>query len=275
MSERRQAAGRPEPRGNATRTAIAAAVLTGLSAVIVSLITGLGASIQGFVADSLSGEKKPTTTSGQVKVVVLPEEGGTFMVSERRATSAEDKAVLTGGASPEAWNRLLRKLEVVSLTSNTYKVTVTNATSSPVTVVDIVPVVTRRTKAIDTTMIMPLGGIETDTVPAELDLDQHYPQLTRNGKPYFSWASQVLKPGDGFVMSVKSRLRGREYVEYHLRLDYIDEKGDKHSLLVKDPDPARSLFRVSGRVGDKEYTDYWGPNEDGTGHRRYSREERK
>ncbi|MFB6815637.1 hypothetical protein ACFCV8_13970 [Streptomyces sp. NPDC056347] len=283
MSERRRAAGRPESGGNATRTAVAAAVLTGLSAVIVSLITGLGASVQGFVTDSLFGEKEPAAasapprpgSSARVKVVVMPAGEGGFMVSEKRATSAKDKAVLAGEAPPEAWNPLLRKLGVVSLTANTYKVAVTNASSSPVTVVDIVPVVTRRTKAIDATLITPLGGAEEETVLAELDLDQRYPQLTRNGKPYFSWASQVLRPGKGFVMVVQSRLLGREYVEYHLRVDYLDERGDKHSLQVEDPDPARKVFRLSGRVGDKEYTDYWDTNADGTGHRLYSREERK
>ncbi|MFF2009107.1 hypothetical protein ACFVWY_08545 [Streptomyces sp. NPDC058195] len=249
----------------------------------MSLITGLGSSLQAFVTDSLSGGKKPAAasasprpgSSAQVKVVVIPGEGGTYLVSEKRATSAEDKAVLAGAATPETWSRLLRKLDAVTVNMTAYTVTVTNASSSPVRVVGVVPVITRRTEAIHTTMITPLGGMESDTVPVELNLDQRYPQFTRNGKPYFAQKSQVLEPGDGFVMAVESKLLGREYVEYHLRVDYIDERGDKHSLQVQDPDPGRKVFRVSGAVDDKEYTDYWDANADRTGHRLYSREERK
>lgn len=282
VSERRRGAGRSESHGNATRTAIVAAVLTGLSAVIVSVITGLGSSLQGFITDALFDEKGPAASapphsdpSTPIKVVVLPDEGGTYLVSEKRVESAEDKAVLTGSATPETWNRLLRKIGAVTLNRTAYTVTVTNASSSPVRVVNIVPVITRRTKAIDTTMIVPLGGMESDTIPVELNLDNRYPKFTQNGKPYFTQKSQVLKPGDGFVMAVESKLLGREYVEYHLRVDYIDNKGSKHSLQVKEPDTTVGRFRVSGRVDDKEYTDYWGSNEGGTGRRLYSTGERK
>ncbi|MFC5915793.1 hypothetical protein [Streptomyces pulveraceus] len=74
---------------------------------------------------------------------------------------------------------------------------------------------------------------------------------------------------------MESKLLRKEYVEYHLRVDYIDSKGSKHSLQLNDPDPIKGIFRVSGTLDDKEYTDYWGANEDGTAHRLYSVEERK
>ncbi|MCX4732257.1 hypothetical protein [Streptomyces sp. NBC_01363] len=248
----------------------------------MSFITGLGSSLQGIITDTLFDEKKPAASapphadpSTPITVVVLPEEGGTYLVSEKRATSAEDKAVLTGESTPETWNRLLRKIGAVTLNKTAYTVTVTNASSSPVRVVNIVPVITRRSKAIDTTMIVPLGGMESESIPVELNLDNRYPKFTQKGKPYFTRQSQVLEPGDGFVMSVESKLLGREYVEYHLRVDYIDNKGSKHSLQVKDPNPVMGSFRVSGSVEDKEYTDYWGANKEGTGRRLYSVEERK
>ncbi|MEE1749507.1 hypothetical protein [Streptomyces sp. JV184] len=283
VSERRQGTERTESGGNAARTAIVAAVLTGVSAVIVSLITGLGSSLQGFVADALSGEEKPAASSAPprpgsatpVKVVVIPGESSSWLVAKKRATSAEDKATLTRGGPLESWNRLYRNIGAVSLTRTAYTVTVTNPSSSPVRVVGIVPVITQRTKAIDTTKIMPLGGLESDSTQVELNLDNRYPEFTQDGKPYFSRKSQVLGAGEGFVMVVESKLLRKEYVEYHLRADYIDSKGSKHSLQVNDPDPIKGSFRVSGTLDNKDYTDYWGANKDRTAHRLYSVEERK
>lgn len=283
VSERRRTAGRPDPDRNSARTVIAASVLAGVSAVIVSFITGLGSSIQGFVVDVLSDEKKPAASAAPhtepavpVKVVVIPEEGGTFLVSEQRVTSAADRAVLINGATtPEAWDHLLRKIKATSTTTTAYKVAVTNVSASPVRVVDIVPVITRRSEAIRTTMIEPLGGVASDTVPVQLNLDNRYPRFTQNGKPYFTRQSQVLKAGEGFVMAVEAKLLGKEYVEYHLKVDYIDKKGSQRSLEVKDPSSGVGIFRVSGRVDDKEYADYWGPEKEGRKRRLYTREERE
>ncbi|MEV0850657.1 hypothetical protein AB0J21_33230 [Streptomyces sp. NPDC049954] len=134
--------------------------------------------------------------------------------------------------------------------------------------------ITRRTKALDTTMIEPLGGIGSDNIPAELDLDDRYPKFTQHGKPYFSRQSQTLKADDGFVMAVESKLRGSEYVEYHLRVDYIDSKGAQHSLKVNDPGSTPNVFHLTGRVDDKDYTEYWGPDETGGAWRPYSPAER-
>ncbi|MFI6896953.1 hypothetical protein ACIBM4_22895 [Streptomyces sp. NPDC050256] len=283
MSERRRATGRPEADRNSARTVIAASVLAGVSAVIVSFITGLGSSIQGLVTDVLTDEKKPAASAPPhaepavpLKVVAIPEEGGTFLVSEQRVTSPEDRAVLINGATTqEEWERLLRKIKATSIHKTAYKVAVTNVSSSTVRVVDIVPVITRRTAAIDTTMIEPLGGTESDSIPVQLNLDNRYPKFTQNGKPYFTRQSQVLKAGEGFVMAVEAKLLGREYAEYHLKVNYLDKKGNPRSLEVNEPGTGVGVFRVSGTVDDKEYADYWGAEKDGRGRRLYSREERK
>lgn len=283
VSERRRAAGRPEADRNSARTVIAASVLAGVSAVIVSFITGLGSSIQGLVTDVLTDEKKPaasapplTEPAVPVKVVVMPEEGGSFLVSEQRVTSAEDRAVLINGATTqEEWERLLRKIKATSIHMTAYKVAVTNVSSSPVRVMDIVPVITRRSKAIHTTMIEPLGGMASDSIPVQLNLDNRFPKYTQDGKPYFTSESQVLKAGEGFVMAVEAKLLGGEYVEYHLKVNYLDKKGSQHSLEVKEPGTGVGIFRVSGSVDDTEYTDYWGPTKDGQGRRLYSRKERE
>ncbi|MFE9247970.1 hypothetical protein [Streptomyces sp. NPDC007088] len=282
MSERRRTGTAPESAGTTARTALVAAVVTGLSAVVVSLITGLGSSLQGFVTDALSGDDKPAAsapaaarTSTPLKVAVVPEEGGSFLVADRKVTGSEDRALLTGERTPESWKRLLRRIGAVSVGRTAYKLTVTNASSEPLRVVDVVPVVTRRTGAFDTTLIEPLGGLESDTVQAELALDNRYPKFTQHGKPYFSRKSQTLKAGDGFVMAVESRLRGKEYVEYYLRVDYIDSKGVKRSLKVNDPDSVPPVFRLSGLVANKTYAEYWGPDETGGAWRPYSPAERK
>lgn len=120
VSERRRAAGRPEADRNSARTVIAASVLAGVSAVIVSFITGLGSSVQGFVTDVLTDERKPaaaapphTKPAVPLKGVAIPEEGGTFLVSEQRVTSPEDRAeVIHGTETPGEWERLLRKITV-------------------------------------------------------------------------------------------------------------------------------------------------------------------
>lgn len=283
VSERRRAAGRPEADLNSARTVIAASVLAGVSAVIVSFITGLGSSIQGLVTDVLTDEKKPaasapplTEPAVPVKVVVMPEEGGSFLVSEQRVTSPEDRAVLINGATTqEEWERLLRNIKATSIHMTAYKVAVTNVSSSPVRVMDIVPVITRRSKAIHATMIEPLGGMASDSIPVQLNLDNRFPKYTQDGKPYFTSESQVLKAGEGFVMAVEATLLGGEYVEYHLKVNYLDKKGSQHSLEVKEPGTGVGIFRVSGRVDDTEYTDYWGPTKDGQGRRLYSRKERE
>lgn len=282
VSERRRTGTEPESTRTTARTALVAAVVTGLSAVVVSLITGLGSSLQGFVTDALSGDDTPAAsatpapgTSPPLKVAVVPEEGGSYLVSDQRITDPEDRAQLTGERTPASWKRLLRKIGAVSVSRTAYKLTVTNASASPVRVVDVVPVITRRTQALGTTMIEPLGGIGSDNIPAELDLDDRYPKFTQHGKPYFSRQSQTLKAGDGFVMAVESRLRGKEYVEYHLRVDYIDSKGTRHSLKVKDPGSTPSAFRLTGRVDDKEYTEYWGTDETGGAWRPYGLAERE
>lgn len=282
VSERHRTATEPESNKPSARTALVAAVLTGLSAVVVSLITGLGSSLQGFVTDALSGDDKPAASarpdpraSTPLEVAVVREEGGTYMVSDHKVTGAADRAVLTGTRTPESWNHLLRKIAAVSVNKTAYKLTVTNVSSTPIRVVDIVPVITRRTEAISTTMIEPLGGIGSDNIPAELDLDNRYPKFTQHGKPYFSRQSQTLKTGDGFVMAVESKLMGKEYVEYHLRVDYIDSKGIKHSLQVKDPGSVPGVFRVSGVLDDAEYAEYWGPDKTGVAWRPYSLAERK
>ncbi|MFI6966147.1 hypothetical protein [Streptomyces sp. NPDC050255] len=251
--------------------------------MIVSFITGLGSSIQGLVTDVLTDEKKPAASAPPhaepavpLKVVAIPEEGGTFLVSEQRVTSPEDRAVLINGATTqEEWERLLRKIKATSIHKTAYKVAVTNVSSSTVRVVDIVPVITRRTAAIDTTMIEPLGGTESDSIPVQLNLDNRYPKFTQNGKPYFTRQSQVLKAGEGFVMAVEAKLLGREYAEYHLKVNYLDKKGNPRSLEVNEPGTGVGVFRVSGTVDDKEYADYWGAEKDGRGRRLYSREERK
>ncbi|MFF5170427.1 hypothetical protein OG483_00600 [[Kitasatospora] papulosa] len=272
MSERRRpVSSEPEVQRTSARTVLMAAVLTGVSAVVVSLITGLGSSLQGLVADTLFGEDKPAATarpvskaSSAVAVAVLPGESSAFLVSGRRVSEA-DRAVLTGPYDQAALGRLFRKVGAVSLIKTAYKLSVTNTSSSPVTVVDIVPVITRRTPALDATMIEPLGGVAEDTIPAELDLGERNPGFTQEGKPYFTGKSQVLEPGDGFVMAVESKLLSKEYVEYHLRVDYIDGKGKKQSLQVnEDPDVVHPVFRVSGPIDDDaEYTDHWRPAESG------------
>ncbi|MFE9858860.1 hypothetical protein [Streptomyces sp. NPDC005780] len=283
MSERRRAEGRPEADRNSARTVIAASVLAGVSAVIVSFITGLGSSVQGFVTDVLTDEKKPAASAPPhtepaipLKVVAIPEEGGTFLVSEQRVTSPEDRAVVIHGAQTQAeWEHLLRKIKATSINMTAYKIAVTNVSSFPVRVVDIVPVITRRSAAIDTTMIEPLGGVASDSIPVQLNLDNRYPKFTQNGKPYFTRQSQVLKAGEGFVMAVEAKLLGREYVEYRLKVNYLDRKGSQHSLVVNDPGPGVGVFRVSGNVDDEDYADYWGPDKSGQGRRLYSREERE
>ncbi|WP_432102391.1 hypothetical protein [Streptomyces sp. bgisy091] len=266
-----------------------AAILTGVSAVVVSLITGLGTSLQGLVTDTLFGEDEPAASASPnpappasgsaapeskpapppadgadpVAVAVLPGESSSWLVSEQRV-SPEDRAVLTGPNDPVRLEQLLRRIDVVSLNATSYKLSVTNASASTVRVVDIVPVITKRTAAIDTTLIEPLGGMADDTIPAELDLNDRNPVFTENGKAYFDYTTQVLKPGESFVMAVESKLTDREYVEYHLRLDYIDDRGKKHSLQVnEDPESPRHVFHVSGAVDDDEYTDYWGPAANG------------
>ncbi|MFJ8450047.1 hypothetical protein [[Kitasatospora] papulosa] len=138
-----------------------------MSAVVVSLITGLGSSLQGLVTDTLFGEDKPaatarpvSNTSSAVTVAVLPGESSAFLVSGQRVGDAADRAVLTGPYDQPALNRLFRKIGAVSLIKTAYKLSVTNTSSSPVTVVDIVPVITRRAPALDATMIEPLGGVQ-------------------------------------------------------------------------------------------------------------------
>lgn len=283
VSERRRAAGRPEADRNSARTVIAASVLAGVSAVIVSFITGLGSSVQQLVTDVLTDEKKPaasapphTEPAVPLKVVAIPEGGGSFLVSEQHVTRPEDRSVLINGATTqEEWERLLRKIKATSINMTSYKVAVTNVSSSPVRVVDIVPVITRRSGAIDTTMIEPLGGEASDSIPVRLNLDNRYPKFTQNGKPYFTRQSQVLKAGEGFVMAVEAKLLGREYVEYHLKVDYLDKKGSQRSLEVNEPGTGVGVFRVSGMVDDKEYADYWGADKSGQGRRLFSREERE
>lgn len=108
-----------------------------------------------------------------------------------------------------------------------------------------------------------------------MNLDNRYPKFTQNGKPYFTRQSQVLKAGEGFVMAVDAKLLGREYVEYHLKVNYPDKKGSQRSLVVNEPGTGVGVFRVSGTVDDKEYTDFRGADESGQGRRLFSREERK
>ncbi|MFE9818315.1 hypothetical protein [Streptomyces sp. NBC_00236] len=76
-------------------------------------------------------------------------------------------------------------------------------------------------------------------------------------------------------MAVEAKLLGREYVEYHLKVNYLDKKGSQHSLVVNEPGTGVGVFRVSGSLDDKEYTDFWGADESGQGRRLYSREERE
>lgn len=293
VSERRRSTEGPQAERNSARAVITASVLAGVSAVIVGLITGLGSTLQDAVTDALSGDGKPAAAAPQdgtsaapasprpepavpVKVAVIPEGGGTFLVSEHRVSGAADTyAVTHGNVTPEEWNSLLRRIRATSINKTAYKIAVTNVSSSPVRVVDVVPVITRRSAALRATMIEPLGGEAEDSVPVQLDLDKRSPAFTQAGKPYFTRTSQVLKAGEGFVMAVEAKLLGKEYVEYHLRVDYLDAKGEQRSLQVKEPDTPVGVFRVSGLVDDTEYADFWGPDEEGRGRRLYSREERK
>lgn len=116
VSERRRPVfSEPEVQRTSARTVLMAAVLTGVSAVVVSLITGLGSSLQGLVADTLFGEDKPAATarpvskaSSAVAVAVLPGESSAFLVSGQRVSEA-DRAVLTGPYDQAALGRLFRK----------------------------------------------------------------------------------------------------------------------------------------------------------------------
>lgn len=292
VSERRRNTDGPPAERNSARTVITASVLAGVSAVIVGLITGLGTTLQDAVTDALSGDGKPAAAAPQdgtspapaaprpdpavpVKVAVIPEEGGPFLVSEHRVTGADTDAVTRGDTSLEEWNSLLRKIRATSIHMTAYKIAVTNVSSSTVRVVDIVPVITRRSGALHATMIEPLGGEAEESVEVRLDLDERSPAFTRAGRPYFASTSQVLEAGKGFVMAVEAKLLGKEYVEYHLRVDYLDAKGEQRSLQVKEPSTPVGVFRISGAVDDTQYTDFWGPDKEGRGRRLYTVEERK
>lgn len=303
VSERRRSTDGPRAERNSARTVITASVLAGVSAVTVGLITGLGTTLQDAVTDALSGDGQPAAAAPQdgtspapaapqdgtspapaaprpdpavpVKVAVIPEEGGPFLVSEHRVTGADTDAVTHGNATQEEWNSLLRKIRATSTHKTAYKIAVTNVSSSTVRVVDIVPVITRRSGALHATRIEPLGGEAEESIEVRLDLDERSPTFTRAGRPYFASTSQVLEAGKGFVMAVEAKLRGEEYVEYHLRVDYIDAKGEQRSLQVKEPNTPVGVFRISGSVDYTEYTDFWGPDEEGRGRRLYTVEERK
>lgn len=75
-------------------------------------------------------EKKPAASAPPhaepavpLKVVAIPEESGTFLVSGQRVTSPEDRAVLINGATTqEEWERLLRKIKATSIHMTAYKV---------------------------------------------------------------------------------------------------------------------------------------------------------
>ncbi|WP_406505723.1 hypothetical protein [Streptomyces sp. NBC_01602] len=268
VARRRRTPEQPPPNAGRALTGITTAVLAGISAVIVSLITGLGATAQQIVTDALFGEhgkgnatssaSPSAKSSAAIKVAVTLEDQGGSVVSEHRITTPQDKKVMLGDSTPETFTRLYRKLRTTSVAGNSYKVVVTNVSSSPVRVVDVAPVITRRSKAINTTLIEPAGGMGSNSIPVYLELNKRYPKFTQNGKPYFSRKSQILAPGKGFVMVVIAHLPTKEYVEYQLRVDYVDSGGSKHSLNVTDPGDTVGAFRLSGLLDATKYVDYWG-----------------
>ncbi|AJE84524.1 hypothetical protein SLNWT_4148 [Streptomyces albus] len=52
------------------------------------------------------------------------------------------------------------------------------------------------------------------------------------------------------------------YVEYHLKVDYVDSRGKVNSLDVHDPGEGVGIFRLSGILPPYRYTDYWGVDSD-------------
>ncbi|MFJ8605671.1 hypothetical protein ACIRH0_00490 [Streptomyces sp. NPDC093675] len=279
VARRRRPPEQPPTKARRALTGLTTAILAGISAVIVSLITGLGSTAQKIVTDALFDEhgKGNVTSSASpsakpsaaIKVAVTLEDTAGPVASEHRVTTSQDKAVLLRRPTSESFERLYRKLHPTSVAGNSYKVIVTNVSSSPVRVVDVVPVITRRSKAINTTIIFPLGGMGATTIPVDLELNKRYPKFTQHGKPYFSGKSQILAPGKGFVMVVLATLPTTEYVEYHLRVDYVDSGGDKHSLNVADPEELVGTFRLSGILDATKYIDYWGLDESKTDERVY------
>lgn len=267
-AERLRRTGTPPTRLSRTRSWVAAAVLAGLSAVIAGMITNAGSATQDYIKNLFhngDNTKSPTGPSAAIKVTVVPEESAGKLASERRITKVSEKKLLKDpySATPKSFEELHKRLGSTDVAGNFYKLEITNTSTSTIKVVNVYPVVTKRSPPLSTTLIEPIGGAGPGATPVDLDLNKHHPKFTQHGIPYFTKESHALAVGGNFEMLVEATV-SNYYVEYHLKVDYIDSRGNVHSISTYDPSKAVGILRLSGALPANSYKDYWGVDNEST-----------
>ncbi|NKI45545.1 hypothetical protein [Streptomyces physcomitrii] len=263
VAERRRRPDEPPTRLTPARNWLVAAVLAGLSAVIATTITGAGAFVEENIKSIFREEGHQGTSPAEVKTAVTPLEGGGLLVSAGRVTSTGEKKVLEDpyAMEPESFMKLHKRLRSTQVGGNFYKLVITNTSASAIKIVNVSPVVSRRSAPLSETLIEPLGGANPGEVFVDLDLNVRHPSFTRRGKPYFTSESRNVAAGKSFEIFVDANVEDY-YVEYHLKVDYVDSLGRANSLEVHDPSEGVGIFRLSGILPPYKYTDYWGVEDD-------------
>lgn len=262
-AERRRRPDEPPTRLTLARNWTVAAVLAGLSAAIATAITGAGAFVEENIKSVFRHEDQRGTSPAEVKTAVTPLEGGGLLVSGERVTSAAEKKLLEDpyAMDPESFMRLHKRLKSTQVGGNFYKLVITNTSASAIKIVNVSPVVSRRSPSLSKTLIEPIGGSNPGAILVDLDLNVRHPSFTRKGRPYFTSESRDVSAGKSFEMLVKASVEDY-YVEYHLKVDYVDSRGKVNSLDVHDPGEGVGIFRLSGILPPYRYTDYWGVDSD-------------
>ncbi len=146
---------------------------------------------------------------------------------------------------------------------DTYKLSFTNTTDDTIRVTSVAPFVLTRTAPLTTTIVPLPGGVEVDAaLPLDLDLDQRYSRLTRDGQPFFDTNSVILKPHASFDLSINARI-GHYYVDFRLDVTYITTDGNAHTIAYKPSDPYFRVFALSSFAeSSSSYQDFWNFSQD-------------
>jgi hypothetical protein len=181
------------------------------------------------------------------------------MVSGQRVERVADRRALAapGGSDVRA---VFGRLGAVDAGGEDYRLTLTNTSHAPVDVTSIGVVVRQRSAPLAGSYFAELPHPDDGPTPRlSIDLDEHAPRLTDNNGRAFPGGRPVRIPAAGHtVLSVEASIQ-QSYVDYALRVDYVDASDQNRSVTVEDP-----VFRLSSPLPATRYADYWGTNSAGT-----------
>ncbi|MFB7614730.1 hypothetical protein [Kitasatospora sp. NPDC056181] len=174
-----------------------------------------------------------------VKVVLsMPREGG-LDASKYLPTDEEEREYFNKiGAAAEKpdYSAFAARQHLVPVGSDSYKLTITNASDSEIRVVNIRPVLLQREAPVNEVLYYPCCGAGgEESVVATLNLDDPQPYLAQGMADYFAGHSVPISPGDAFDIFIHAKTL-KYYCTYSLDVQYIDSAGNPQHLEVLRPD---------------------------------------